>query len=178
MKLHQKITPFLWFDNQAEEAANFYVSIFSALPGRDLASGGKNSQIKQIEKYPEAAQAVSGKIAGSVMTVEFEIEGMTFTALNGGPVPGFDFSPATSFVVNCETQEEIDHLWKNLSSDPKAEQCGWCKDKFGITWQIVPSILTKFLSGADKSKVERVTKAFLQMKKFDIAKLKEAYNQQ
>lgn len=156
----QKITPFLWFDHQAEEAARYYTSTF------------KNAKIKNIVKYPGAAEEVSGMKAGSVMTVEFELEGMTFTALNGGPVDGFKFSPATSFAVSCETQEEIDHLWEKLSAVPEAEQCGWCTDKFGITWQIVPTILGELLS--DPKKSEQVTKAFLQMKKFDISKLKEA----
>ncbi|HSX09528.1 MAG TPA: VOC family protein [Candidatus Saccharimonadales bacterium] len=159
----QKITPFLWFDKEAEEAAKYYVSVF------------KNSKIKTIQKYPEAAELVSGMPAGSVMTVEFEIEGMTFVALNGGPVEGFTFSPATSFVVNCETQEEIDHLWSKLSADPEAEQCGWCKDKFGVTWQIVPAALNKLLADSDPEKVNRVTQCFMQMKKFDIAELKKAY---
>ncbi len=162
-KVTQKITPFLWFYKGAEDAANYYVSVF------------KNGKIKTIQKYPKAAEAVAGMPAGSVMTVEFEIEGITFVGLNGGPVEGFTFSPATSFVVNCETQEEIDHLWEKLSEVPEAEQCGWCKDKFGITWQIVPTVLNEYLSDANSAKVERVTKAFMQMKKFDIAKLKEAY---
>jgi predicted 3-demethylubiquinone-9 3-methyltransferase (glyoxalase superfamily) len=159
----QKITPYLWFDTQAEEAANHYVSIF------------KNSSIKNITKFPEAAEEVSGKPAGSVMTVEFEIDGSSFIALNGGKVPGFEFSPAVSFLINCETQEEIDNLWDNLSAVPEAEQCGWCTDKFGITWQVVPSILSEMLSDPDQAKVERVTACFLQMKKFDIEKLKQAY---
>ncbi len=156
----QKLTPFLWFENQAEEAAKFYTSVF------------KNSKINKIEKYPEAAEEVSGQKAGSVMTVDLTIEGMNFAFLNGGVVPGFKFSPATSFVVSCETQEEIDHLWENLSAVPEAEQCGWCTDKFGITWQIVPKILNELLS--DPAKTEKVTKAFLQMKKFDIEALKKA----
>lgn len=159
----QKIKPFLWFDDLAEEAANYYVSVF------------KNGKIKYIQRYAESAVSASGKSAGSVMTVEFEIAGMTFVALNGGPVDGFTFSPATSFVINCESQEEIDYLWGKLSVVPDAEQCGWCRDKFGITWQIVPADLNKMLSDADAEKVERVTKAFMQMKKFNIAKLKEAY---
>ena len=159
----QKITPFLWFEKGAEDAANYYVSVF------------KNGKIKTIQHYPKAAQNASGMPEGSVMTVEFEIEGMTFSALNGGPIEGFTFSPATSFVVSCETQEEIDHLWEKLSAVPQAEQCGWCKDKFGITWQIIPANLTKYLSDSDSQRVERVTKAFMQMKKFDIAELKKAY---
>lgn len=159
----QKITPFLWFEKEAEEAANYYISVF------------KNSKIKTVQRYPEAAEKDSGRPAGSVMTVEFEIEGMTFVALNGGRIDGFTFTPATSFVVNCETQEEIDHLWEKLSVVPEAEQCGWCKDKFGVTWQIVPTVLQKYLADSDSEKVERVTTAFMQMKKFDISQLKKAY---
>lgn len=159
----QKITPYLWFNDQAEEAANFYVGVFN------------NSKIKSIVRYPEAAQEVSGKAPGSVMTIEFQLEGQDFIALNGGQVPGFEFSPAISLLVSCETQAEIDKLWSNLSAVPQAEQCGWLKDKYGITWQIVPTVLGKMLSDPDKAKVERVTGAFLQMKKFDIQKLKQAY---
>jgi predicted 3-demethylubiquinone-9 3-methyltransferase (glyoxalase superfamily) len=169
----QKITPFFWFDKEAEDAAKYYVSVFSAKGGS--ASDRKNSKIKHIQRYAESAVDVAGKPAGSVMTVEFEIEGMTFVALNGGPVEGFKFSPATSFVVNCETQEEIDHFWEKLSARPEAEQCGWCVDKFGVTWQIVPTVLNEFLSDSDSERVNRVTSCFMQMKKFDIAKLKEAY---
>ncbi len=171
----QKITPFLWFDSQAEEAATYYVETFSALKEQDLASGGLNSKILSIQKYPEAAVEVAGKPAGSVMTVEFEIRGLKFVALNGGPVKEFTFSPAISFVVSCETQEEIDQLWKALSAKPEAEQCGWCTDKFGVTWQIVPTVLNKYLSDPDHEKVNRITTAFMQMKKFDIAALKKAY---
>ena len=159
----QKITPHLWFEDQAEEAANFYVSLFN------------DSRITSIARYPDAAQEVSGKAPGSVMTVEFQLEGQDFLALNGGKVPGFEFTSAISFLVSCETQDEIDKLWDAMSAVAEAEQCGWLKDKYGITWQIVPSILSKMLSDPDKSKVERVTKEFLQMKKFDIEKLKQAY---
>jgi len=159
----QKITPFLWFVKGAEDAAAYYTSVF------------KNGKIISTQRYPEAAVEVAGMPAGSVMTVEFEVEGMTFVGLNGGPIEGFTFSPATSFVVNCETQEEIDYLWEKLSAVPEAEQCGWCKDKFGITWQIVPTVLNELLSDSDSAKVGRVTKAFMQMKKFDIAELKKAY---
>ncbi len=162
----QKITPFLWFDNQAEEAANYYVSVFP------------NSKVNQTTRYSESAVEIAGKPAGSVMTVEFELDGQKFTALNGGKVPGFDFSPAISFAVTCESQEEIDHLWQNLSSVPEAEQCGWCTDKFGVTWQIVPRILGELLNDSDNSKVERVTAAFMQMKKFDIEALQRAADSQ
>lgn len=159
----QKITPFLWFEEGAEEAADFYVSVF------------QNSKIINTVLYPKSAEQGAGKPAGSVMTVEFEIEGMKFVALNGGPLKGFTFSPATSFVVNCETQEEIDHLWKSLSAVPEREQCGWCQDKFNMTWQIVPTILNEYLSDQDQAKVESVTKAFMRMKKFDIKGLENAY---
>ncbi len=162
----QKITPYLWFDDTAEEAANYYVNLFS------------NSKIKSIAHYPQAAEKVSGKTPGSVMTVEFQLEGQDFIALNGGKVPGFDFTPAMSLLVSCETQEEIDRLWDNLSAVPEAEQCGWLKDKYGVTWQIIPTVLSEMLSDSDQTKVERVTSAFLQMKKFDISKLKQAYEQQ
>jgi len=162
-KVTQKITPFLWFVKGVEDAAEYYVSVF------------KNSKIKHIQKYPKEAESVAGMPAGSVMTIEFELEGMTFVGLNGGPVEGFKFSPATSFVVNCETQEEIDYLWEKLSAVPAAEQCGWCQDQFGITWQIVPAELNKLLSDSDPAKVGRVTNAFMQMKKFDISELKKAY---
>lgn len=159
----QKIIPNLWYDDQAEEAANFYVSLFN------------NSKIGKITRYPEAAEEVSGKPKGSVMTVEFELEGQTFLALNGGKLPGFEFSPAISFIVSCETQEEIDKLWVKLSAVPEAEQCGWCKDKFGVTWQIVPAGLDKMLTDPDQAKVESVMEAFLPMKKLDINALKQAY---
>lgn len=159
----QRITPFLWFEKDAEKAAEHYVSVF------------ESSRILEVSRYPDASEEVSGQKAGSVMTVAFELHGTRFTALNGGHVDGFTFSPATSFVVNCRTQEEIDHLWSNLSAVPEAEQCGWCTDKFGVTWQIVPAVLNEMLSDPDKAKVERVTAAFLQMKKFDIGALQEAY---
>jgi predicted 3-demethylubiquinone-9 3-methyltransferase (glyoxalase superfamily) len=158
----QTITTFFWFDNEAEEAANYYVSVFP------------NSKITNVQKYPEAAQEVTNKPAGSVMTVDFELNGMPFTALNGGPVEGFKFSPATSFAIPCDDQAEIDRFWAALSAVPEAEQCGWCTDKFGVTWQVVPAILNDLL--ADPSKTEKVTAAFLPMKKFDIAKLMEAAN--
>ena len=157
----QKITPFLWFDTQAEKAARFYASTF------------KDSKILGISRYDEAGAKVSGMPKGSVMTVTFQILGQRFTALNGGPV--FKFSPAVSFVVSCETQAEIDHYWKRLSAVPKAEQCGWLQDKFGLSWQIVPSILPKMLQDKDKKKASRVTAAFLKMKKFDIKELENAY---
>lgn len=158
----QKITPFLWFDTQAEEAANFYVATF------------KNSKLGNVARYDEASAKVSGRPPGSVMTIEFEIEGQTFTALNGGPI--FKFTPAISFVVNCETQEEVDHLWSALSAVKEAEQCGWLQDKYGVSWQIVPTILSKLVSDPDPKKSQRVIQAMLQMKKLDIVELQKAYN--
>ena len=161
----QKITPFLWFDNNAEEAANFYTSIF------------KNSIIKSITRCGKEGHEIHGREAGSVMVVKFEIEGQTFTALNGGPV--FKFNEATSFVVNCKTQEEVEYYWKKLSEggDEKAQQCGWLKDKYGVSWQIVPTILIEMLQDKVTAKSERVMRALLQMKKIDIKSLKQAYEQ-
>lgn len=160
----QKITPFLWFDSQAEEAVNFYVSIF------------KNSRIGKVTRYEEEGAKVSGQPEGSVMTVEFQLDGQDFIALNGGPQ--FKFTEAISFSVSCETQEEIDELWAKLTADGGAEvQCGWLKDKYGLSWQIVPPILGELLADKDAAKAKRVMKAMLQMKKIDIPTLKQAYEQ-
>jgi predicted 3-demethylubiquinone-9 3-methyltransferase (glyoxalase superfamily) len=158
-----KITPCLWFDNQAEEAANFYTSIF------------KNSRIGRISRYGKEGFEIHGRAEGSVMTVEFEIEGQLFTALNGGPE--FKFSEAISFQVDCESQEEVDYYWDKLSAggDAQAQQCGWLKDRFGVSWQIVPTVLAGLLSGHDREKSERVMKALLQMKKLDIDGLQRAH---
>jgi len=160
----QKITPFLWFDNQAEEAVNFYISIF------------KNSMISTMTRYSEEAAGASGRPNGSVMTVAFELEGQEFVALNGGP--HFKFNEAISFVVNCRSQEEVDYYWEKLSAggDEKAQQCGWLKDKYGVSWQIVPAVLGKLLSDPGAGKSRRVMKALLQMKKIDIKALKRAYD--
>lgn len=158
----QKITPHLWFDDQAEEAANYYTSIF------------KDGKIHSIARYPKEAEEVSGKKAGSVMTIAFEIAGQNFVALNGGPI--FKFNESISFMVDCGSQEEIDYFWEKLSADPKAEQCGWCKDKFGVSWQIVPKALGEMLNNGTKEQIARVTEAFLKMKKFDIKKLNKAFN--
>src|SRR6266700_1621013 len=158
----QKITPFLWFDNQAEEAAKFYASIF------------KNSKVGKSTRYGEAAEKAAGRPAGSVMTVEFELEGQKFVALNGGPV--FKFNESVSFVVNCQTQEEVDYFWSKLTADGGEESaCGWLKDKFGLSWQITPTVLIDMLHDVDREKAERVMKAMLQMQKIDIEKLKAAY---
>ncbi|MBI4208540.1 MAG: VOC family protein [Deltaproteobacteria bacterium] len=163
----QKIGPFLWFDKEAEEAAHFYVSVFS--------EAGQDAKILNITRYPKAAEKVSGKSAGSVMTVDFELDAQRFVALNGGPI--FKFSPAISFLVNCKTQEEVDQLWKKLSAVPEAEQCGWLQDKYGVSWQIVPTVLNEMLRDADAKKSEKVMAALLQMKKIDVEALKRAYTQ-
>ena len=159
----QKIIPCLWFDDQAEEAAHFYVSIF------------KNSRIGRITHYGKEGFELHGRPEGSVMTVEFELDGQVFTALNGGPV--FEFNEAVSFQVDCESQEEVDYYWDKLSEggDEGAKQCGWLKDKYGVSWQIVPTVLAGLLSGHDPEKSERVMKALLQMKKLDIQSLQQAY---
>lgn len=152
----QKITPFLWFDSQAEEAANFYVSVFN------------NSKILSTSYYGEGAPVPPG----TVMTVGFQIEGQQFTALNGGPV--FSFTEAISFVVHCKTQEEIDNYWAKLTEGGEESQCGWLKDKFGVSWQIVPNQLIELLNDPDKSKAQRVANAMFQMVKIDIGRLQEA----
>ena len=159
----QKITPFLWFDNNAEEAVNFYASIF------------KNSKIEGVARYGEEAAEFSGRPRGSVMTISFELDGQKFMALNGGPV--FKFTPAISFMVDCKTQEEVDRLWEKLSKGGEEGQCGWLKDKYGVSWQIVPTSLGKMMLDKDARKSERVMKALLQMKKLDIKGLKQAYEQ-
>jgi predicted 3-demethylubiquinone-9 3-methyltransferase (glyoxalase superfamily) len=160
----QKITPFLWFNNNAEEAAKFYTSIF------------KNSKITDTTHYGKSAADASGRPKGTVMSVTFELEGQLFMALNGGPV--FNFSPAISFFVNCDTQDEVDELWKRLSEGREEEQCGWLKDKFGVSWQIVPNDLGEMLQDKDARKSERVMEALLQMKKIDIQRLKTAHEVQ
>lgn len=157
----QKIIPFLWFDNQAEEAVNFYVTVF------------KNAKIGKVTRYDDASAKASGRPAGSVMTIGFELEDQQFCALNGGPV--FQFTPAVSFLVACNSQEEIDNLWEKLSAHKEAEQCGWLKDKFGVSWQIVPAVLNDMLQDPDHEKASRVAKALINMKKIDLAELKRAY---
>jgi len=156
----QKITPFLWFDTQAEEAVNFYLSIF------------KNSKIVNVARYGDDGAKVTGRPKGSVMTVAFQLDGQPFVALNGGPV--FSFSPAISFVVDCQTQEEVDRLWDKLSAGGEQQQCGWLRDKYGVTWQIVPAVLGELMSGPDAAKSQRVMQAMLQMTKLDINGLKQA----
>jgi predicted 3-demethylubiquinone-9 3-methyltransferase (glyoxalase superfamily) len=151
-----KITPFLWFDDQAEEAVNFYVSIF------------KNSRVLGVTRYGDSGPGPKG----SVMTAAFELEGQEFTALNGGP--HFKFTEAVSFVVNCETQEEVHYFWEKLSAGGQEVQCGWIKDKYGLSWQIVPTILAELLQSKDPQKSNRVMQAMMQMEKLDIATLKKA----
>ena len=153
----QKITPFLWFDNNAEEAMNFYVSIF------------KNSKVVSVVRYGEAGPGPKG----TVMTAEFEIEGQRFVAINGGP--HFKFTEAISFVINCETQEEVDYFWEKLLQGGKESQCGWLKDKYGLSWQVVPTVAIEMLKDKDAEKSQRVMKAIMQMKKIDIPTLKQAY---
>ena len=159
----QRITPCLWFDDQAEEAAQHYIAIFP------------NSRILEIARFGEAGHEHHGKPAGSVMTVSFELDGHSFTALNGGPV--FRFNEAVSFQVNCATQAEVDHYWQRLTEggDAAAQQCGWLKDRYGVSWQVVPTVLHQLINDPDRLKSERVTQVMLQMKKIDIDALQRAY---
>ena len=161
----QKIAPCLWFDDKAEQAAKFYTSIF------------KNSKVGDITLYGNEGYEIHGRKAGSVATVEFEIEGQGFVALNGGPI--FKFNEAISFQVYCETQEEVDYYWEKLSEggDEKAQQCGWLKDKYEVSWQIVPTVLIKMLKDKDTKKSDRVMKVMLQMHKLDINILRQAYEE-
>ncbi len=161
------ITTCLWFDKEAEEAANFYVQVFSG--------GGRGAEIGKIARYGEAVAEVSGHPKGTVMTVEFELDANQFLGLNGGPL--FKFSPATSFIVNCKTQKEVDYFWAKLGESGKEGQCGWIDyDKFGVSWQIVPTVLGKLMSDPDPAKSEAVMKAMLRMKKLDITTLEQAYD--
>ena len=158
----QKINPCLWFDTEAEDAAKFYCSVF------------KNSRIGKVNRYVDEGQEIHGKPAGSVMAVEFELDGQKFAALNGGPQ--FKFDEAISFQVHCNDQKEVDYYWEKLSAGGKEVACGWLTDKFGLSWQIVPTALFEMLASPDQNKVKRVTKTFLKMKKFDIAALKRAFD--
>ena len=155
----QKITPFLWFDGNAEEAMNFYVSLF------------KNSKVGKVTRYGDAGPGPKG----SVMSATFQLEGQDFYALNGGPQ--FKFTPAISFFVNCEAQEEVDELWEKLSAGGRKDRCGWLQDRFGVSWQIIPNVLGKLLGDPDPEKSKRVMMAMLQMDKLDIKRLQEAYEQ-
>jgi predicted 3-demethylubiquinone-9 3-methyltransferase (glyoxalase superfamily) len=158
-----KLTPCLWFESQAEEAANFYIGIF------------KNSKITKISRYGEAGKEIHGRPPGSVMTVEFVLNGQSFTGLNGGP--HFKFTEAISFQIDCATQDEVDYYWEKLSAGgpPEAQICGWVKDKFGVSWQVVPTILAKLVGDPDSAKSQRAMQAMLEMKKLDIAALQRAY---
>lgn len=160
--IQQKITPNLWFDGQAEEAAEYYVSVFVEDSGIDL-----------VTRFTDEGKEIHGREAGSVMTVNFRLRGQAFVGLNGGP--HFKFNEAISFIIHCETQEEIDYFWDKLSAVPEAEQCGWVKDKFGVSWQIVPAILDDLLLDEDQEKARRVMKALLAMKKLDLQKLEDAF---
>lgn len=155
----QKITPFLWFDGKAEEAVNFYVSVF------------KNSKVVRVTRYGEGGPGPKG----AVMSATFQLEGQEFFALNGGPL--FTFSPAISFFVNCATQREVDELWEKLSEGGEKQRCGWLKDKYGLSWQIIPSVLGELLQSKDANKSAKVFKAMLQMEKIDIKGLQQAYDQ-
>ena len=159
----QRITPCLWFDDQAEQAAKFYTEVF------------KNSRIKKISRYGKEGYEIHHRPEGSVMTVKFELDGQTFTALNGGPI--FKLNEAISLQVDCATQEEVDYYWEKLSEggDEKAQQCGWLKDKYGLSWQIVPRVLVEMLNDPDAKKSQRVMAALLKMKKIEIETLKRAY---
>jgi predicted 3-demethylubiquinone-9 3-methyltransferase (glyoxalase superfamily) len=165
MKLSQKIAPCLWFDGQAEAAAEFYVSIFKS-----------NSKITKVARYGEAGKEVHGREPGSVMTVAFELDGQPFTGLNGGPY--FKFNEAISFQIFCDTQEELDYFWERLNEggDEESQQCGWLKDKFGISWQVVPGILADLVDEPQSEKSQRAMNAMMQMKKLDIATLQKAYD--
>jgi predicted 3-demethylubiquinone-9 3-methyltransferase (glyoxalase superfamily) len=157
----QRITPCLWFDTEAEEAAKFYCSVF------------KDSKLGKISRYSEAGREVHGKPAGSVMVVEFEIEGQTFTALNGGP--NFKFNEAISLQVRCETQADVDYFWSKLTQGGEEGPCGWLKDKYGVSWQVVPASIPNMMTDPDSRKSERVMNAFLKMKKLDIDEIERAY---
>ena len=158
----QMITPCLWFDSEAEEAANFYVGIFP------------NSRVNTTTRYSEAGREIHGRPAGSVLTVDFELDGQPFTALNGGPL--FKFNEAISFQVICATQKELDQYWEKLGAggDPNAQQCGWLKDRFGVSWQVVPAGMAEMLNDPDRAKADRAMTAMLRMKKIDIAELERA----
>jgi len=163
MAITQKITPCLWFDDQAEEAARFYTGIF------------KNSRVGKISRYGEAGREVTQKPPGSVMMVSFELDGQPFSALNGGPL--FQFSEAVSFIIPCKDQKEIDFYWDKLSQggDPKAQQCGWLKDKYGVSWQVIPATMDEIIGDPNSEKSQRAMEAMLKMKKIDIATLERAY---
>ncbi len=167
MSSMSKLITCIWFsNNDGEEAINYYIDTFNSAPGEHSAKLG------DITKTPKASEEVSGRPEGSVMTAEADIDGISFMALNGGPVEQFKLNGSTSFIIECETQEEIDFFWERLSAVPEAEQCGWCTDKFGVTWQVTPRVLDEYMR--DPSKAEAVTAAFMPMKKLDLAAIKKA----
>lgn len=163
MAIIQKIVPCLWFDDQAEAAATFYVSLF------------KNSRVVQVSRYGEAGREIHGRTPGTAMTVDFELDGQKIAALNGGPI--FKFNEAISLQVYCDTQAEVDHFWDGLGAggDPQAQQCGWLKDKFGLSWQVVPTVLADMMTSPDAAKTGRLMTALMKMKKLDIAALQRAF---
>ena len=166
----QKITPFLWFADQAEQAMNFYVSVFNGAPHKTV-----ESKIVTIKRYPEGVDDEHMKgMEGKVLTGVFELAGQRFMALDGGPI--FKFNESVSMFVDCTDQEEIDYFWQKLSAVPASEQCGWLKDKYGLSWQIVPSNMDKWLTGHDSEKSKKALQAMMKMKKIDIAELEKAYN--
>jgi predicted 3-demethylubiquinone-9 3-methyltransferase (glyoxalase superfamily) len=160
-----RLTPCLWFDRQAEDAARFYISIFP------------NSRMTDVARYGDAGREIHGMPAGTVMTVAFELDGQSFTALNGGPL--FRFNEAISFQINCDTQDEVDYYWERLTSggDERAQQCGWLKDRFGLSWQVVPRGMYEMLKDSDRARADRAMRAMLRMKKPDIAELQRAYQE-
>ncbi len=167
-----KITPFLWFDTQAEEAMNFYVDTFNAAPHKK-----HDSRIVSITRYEKGMDAPgAAELEGKVITGVFELAGQGFMALDGGPI--FNFTEATSFYVECEDQKEVDYFWNKLSAVPESEQCGWCKDKYGLSWQIIPKALGQLMGDPDPAKAQRVMQVMLQMKKIDVAELQRAYDQE
>jgi predicted 3-demethylubiquinone-9 3-methyltransferase (glyoxalase superfamily) len=166
----QKITPCLWFDKECEEAVNFYIDTFNNRPG----AKGKKSKIVHIQRYPDQPIGPMEGMEGKILTAIFELDGQTFQALDGGPI--FKFNEAISLSIECEDQKEVDYFWKKMSSDPKSEQCGWLKDKFGLSWQVIPKEMGALLSSSDREKAGRAMQAMLQMKKLDIAKLKKAFD--
>jgi predicted 3-demethylubiquinone-9 3-methyltransferase (glyoxalase superfamily) len=164
----QKITPHLWFDTQAQEAINYYVEVFNGAPGKR-----EESKVLSITRYPQGGTGPAAGMDGKVLSGVFELAGQRFMALDGGPV--FTFNEAVSLLINCETQEEIDYFWSKLSARPESEQCGWCKDKFGLSWQVHPALMDTLMSDQNPAKVKAVIDAFMPMKKMDIAALQAAY---
>lgn len=166
----QKITPFLWFDKNCEEAVNYYVEVFNDAPG-----SAKNSKINFIKRYEKGIDTPGAEeFEGKILTVEFELNGQKFQALDGGDI--FKFNESISFMVDCRDQEELDYFWEKLSAVPESEQCGWCKDKFGLSWQIIPRRLNELMADSDREKAHKVANAMLKMHKLDVAELEKAFN--